>query len=328
MNKLNHSHWVDLAVLVLVNLMWASEYPAYQIASSAMDVATLNFWTLLFATALLLPFLILERRKRAKNAPPRPFLRSLVDFLLLGLFGIVPSSVWLAWGISHSNASNGAILSLTIPVMMTLMGVLLLGERFTLLRLAAIVVALVGTLLLSVQDIRHSSFSRNLLLGNLVIFISGVGAAYFNTHSKVVRTRFSEVELLVFSYLVAGSACAIYSLCGESHPFYLVNGYGWQVWVSIAVLGGFVWGLAMVLWMWVLGRLDVAQISVSIYLLPVFGLLLSIITLHQGVGLAQIGGGILVAASTTVLTVYEGRLEKARLRVLSTSSTGTGGENH
>ena len=61
-----------------------------------------------------------------------------------------------------------------------------------------------------------------------------------------------------------------------------------------------------------LGRLDVAQISVSIYLLPVFGLLLSIITLHQGVGLTQIGGGILVAASTTVLTVYEGRLEKAR----------------
>jgi drug/metabolite transporter (DMT)-like permease len=328
MNKLNHSHWVDLAVLVLVNLMWASEYPAYQIASSAMDVATLNFWTLLFATALLLPFLILERRKRAKNAPPRPFLRSLVDFLLLGLFGIVPSSVWLAWGISHSNASNGAILSLTIPVMMTLMGVLLLGERFTLLRLAAIVVALVGTLLLSVQDIRHSSFSRNLLLGNLVIFISGVGAAYFNTHSKVVRTRFSEVELLVFSYLVAGSACAIYSICGESHPFYLVNGYGWQVWVSIAVLGGFVWGLAMVLWMWVLGRLDVAQISVSIYLLPVFGLLLSIITLHQVVGLAQIGGGILVAASTTVLTVYEGRLEKARIRVLSASTTEIGGEGH
>jgi len=42
MNKLNPSHWVDLAVLILVNLMWASEYPAYQIASSAMDVTTLN----------------------------------------------------------------------------------------------------------------------------------------------------------------------------------------------------------------------------------------------------------------------------------------------
>jgi drug/metabolite transporter (DMT)-like permease len=308
--------------------MWASEYPAYQIASSAMDVTTLNFWTLLFATALLLPFLILERRRRGNPPIVRPFLRSVVDFLLLGLFGIVPSSVWLAWGIAHSNASNGAILSLTIPVMMTLMGVLLLGERFTLLRLAAIVVALGGTLLLSVQDIRHSSFSRNLLLGNLVIFISGVGAAYFNTHSKIVRTRFSEVELLVFSYIVAGSACAIYSVCGESHPFYLVAGYGWQVWVSIAVLGGFVWGLAMVLWMWVLGRLDVAQISVSIYLLPVFGLLLSIITLHQSVGLGQIGGGILVAASTTILTVYEGRLEKARMGALPAGNMGIGDESH
>ena len=44
-------------------------------------------------------------------------------YVLLGVLGIIPPSVLLSWGIAHSSASNAAILSLTIPVLMTLLGV-------------------------------------------------------------------------------------------------------------------------------------------------------------------------------------------------------------
>ena len=46
-------------------------------------------------------------------------------------------------------------------------------------------------------------------------------------------------------------------------------------------LGVLPWGLAMVLWMWVLNRLEVGQVSASIYLLPFFGLGLSVLTVHD-----------------------------------------------
>src|SRR5690242_15731217 len=103
------------AVQVYVNMCRDTQYPAYKVASDHMGVAALNFWTLLFASILLLPFLLRERRRR----PGHQFV--IREYLLMGLLGIVPPSVLLSWGINHSSASNAAILSLTIPVLMTVM---------------------------------------------------------------------------------------------------------------------------------------------------------------------------------------------------------------
>jgi drug/metabolite transporter (DMT)-like permease len=67
------------------------------------------------------------------------------------------------------------------------------------------------------------------------------------------------------------------------------------------------WGIAMILWMWVLNRLEVGQISTSIYLLPLFGLILSIVTVHDHITLPQILGGALTVAGTATLTLFEGK---------------------
>ena len=61
----------------------------------------------------------------------------------------------------------------------------------------------------------------------------------------------------------------------------------------------------MVLWMWVLNRLEVGQISTSIYLLPLFGLILSVVTVHDHITLSQILGGALTVAGTAALTLFE-----------------------
>jgi EamA-like transporter family len=52
-------------------------------------------------------------------------------------------------------------------------------------------------------------------------------------------------------------------------------------WVAVLVLGLFSWGMAMVMWMWVLNHLDVSLVLVSVYLLPIFGVILSAFTLKK-----------------------------------------------
>lgn len=298
---MKRARYFNLAVLLFVNLLWAAQYPAYKVASDHMGVAALNFWTLLFASILLLPFLLRERRRH----PGRPFV--IREYLLMGLLGIVPPSVLLSWGINHSSASNAAILSLTIPVLMTVMALFMLGERLTVLRVVSLVLALAGTVLISRADFEGGSFSRRVLIGNLVIFLSGIGAAFYNTNSKKLLAHFSKLELLLYSYAVGASACAIISLASRERPLYDVTGYPTSAWLAILVLGAFSWGLAMVLWMWVLRRLDVTQASVSIYLLPVFGVILSAITVHDRITLAQGAGAFLVVAATFLTSEYETR---------------------
>ena len=105
--KMQKGAWINFAALVLVNLLWAAQYPAYKIAGSNMESATLNFWTLLLASFLLVPLWLREKQKR-KNVVKAFEWKTLREYLLLGILGIVPPSVMLSWGIARSSASNAA----------------------------------------------------------------------------------------------------------------------------------------------------------------------------------------------------------------------------
>jgi len=315
--KMQKGAWINFAALVLVNLLWAAQYPAYKIAGDSMESATLNFWTLLLASVFLVPLWLRQKQKR-KNARKAFQWKTLHEYLLLGVLGIIPPSVMLSWGIAHSSASNAAILSLTIPVLMTGLGVLMLGERLSLIRVFSLLLGLVGTLLVSTSDLSQASFSRSLLLGNFVILIAGLGSAFYNTYSKDLLSRYSELEVLIFSYAVGVAACALISAEFENKPFYRVAGYSGATWLAVTVLGLLSWGVAMILWMWVLNRLEVGQISTSIYLLPLFGLFLSIVTVHDHITLPQILGGALTVAGTATLTLFE--------RTRSPETTGSGSD--
>ncbi len=293
-----------MAILALVNLLWAAQYPAYKIASQHMSPAALNFWTLAAGIVLLAPFSM----KRGPGAlAPQSKRKTLVQFSILGVFGILPPSVMLAWGIDHSTASNAAILSLTIPVLMTMLGVIMLGERLTLLRVASLGMALAGTLVISWADLTGDLVRSRLLLGNGIILLAGLGSAFYNAYGKVLLERFTEIQVLIGSYAVGAICCLVISFVGDTVPFYRVSAFPMAVWVSIAVLGLFTWGIAMVLWMWVLKRLEASQASVSIYLLSIFGVLLSAITLHERIGVVQVAGGLLVVFATWLTSEYETR---------------------
>jgi drug/metabolite transporter (DMT)-like permease len=183
----------------------------------------------------------------------------------------------------------------------------MLGERLTLLRVASLLMGGCGILLVSTNDIAHSSFDRRLLLGNLMIFLGGAGSAFYNTYSKELLAKYGELELLIGSYIVGIVACAAISCSTEAKPFYFVTGYSAQIWIAVSFLGLVSWGLAMVLWMWVLNRLEVGQVSASIYLLPLFGLLLSVLSLHEQIAGIQIVGGLLTLSGTAMLTFLEHR---------------------
>jgi len=298
--------FVNLGTRVLVNLLWAAQYPAYKIASDHMSVAALNFWALLLATVLLLAF----RGARQRRQPaPKLDRHSAVDFLLLGTLGLLPPSLMLSWGIARSPAGNAAIIQLTIPVLMVVLAVLLLGERVTRLRIVSLVIALVGTVLTSRRELGDARLGSGMLTGNIVIFLSGLGSAFFNTYSKRVLERFGELAVLINTYVVACAWCAVISLLVDDRPFYAIPGLPPAFWLSILTLGAFTWGIAMILWMWVLNRLEAIKVSASVYLLSIFGVILSAVVLGEHIGLSQIAGGALVVAGTFLASEYDGRRE-------------------
>jgi drug/metabolite transporter (DMT)-like permease len=300
----------DLFLLVLVNAMWAGQYAAYKTASEKMGPVTVSAWTFLIAALVLIPFLLREHRRsygRTKPVVRRPWSRrDLMGFLMTGVLGLVPASAFMAWGTGLSTASNASLISLTIPIITALLASIILQEKMTRLRWLSLFVSLAGVLILSDFDWRHLDLaSGKFLMSNMLILAGCAASSFYNVYSKELLRRFTPLEVLIYGYLIAlvVSLPLLFSIEGFSMA--AMRSYSFATWVAVGVLSVFSWGLAMVLWMILLKRLDVSQASVSIYLLPFLGVLISALTLNERITLTMIIGGAITLAGTAIITVSE-----------------------
>jgi drug/metabolite transporter (DMT)-like permease len=310
----------DVSLLILVNAMWAAQYAAYKVASREMGPVTLSAWTFLFAGLILLPFLIWERYRAgyrkalngaaglmlARGARSLLSKRNVTGFLMIGIVGLIPASAFLAWGVSRTTASDAALIYLTVPIITALLASLILNEKMTPVRWGSLFLALIGVLIMSNVDWRHLGLTNGkFLLGNVLVLGACASSSFYNVYCKELLGRFTPLEVLVVGYFLA-VILSIPLIAGiEGFSLHAMGAYQGAIWLAIIVLSVLSWGLAMVLWMFLLTRLDVSQASVSIYLLPFLGVLIAAATLHEKITTAMIIGGIVTLAGTILMTTLE-----------------------
>jgi drug/metabolite transporter (DMT)-like permease len=311
---------MDVSLLVLVNAMWAAQYSAYKVASEKMGPVTVSAWIFLFASLVLLPFLALDRcRSRSQGTSDGPFTslhkisdrslvnrRNAVGFLMIGVLGLIPASVFLAWGESRSSASNAALIYLTVPILTALLASVILSERMTLVRWVSLSVSLVGVLILSGFDWRHLQLaSSKYLLGNVLVLLACASSSFYNVYCKELLRRFTPLEVLIYGYILAFVVSVPLMAWVEHFSVLAIRDFRASTWLALIVLSALSWGLAMVLWMFLLKRLDVSQASVSIYLLPFLGVLISAVTLKEQITTSMLVGGLVTLAGTILITATE-----------------------
>ncbi len=311
---------VDVGLLVLVNAMWATQYAGYKTATERMGPITLSAWTFFFATLALLPFLVRERQRRlapngssaqvstAISPGARSLLnrRNIVGFLVLGVVGLIPASAFLAWGEKLSTASNASLIYLMVPVITAILASFILNEKMTLVRWVSLFIALGGVLILSDTDWRHLRLtSGTFLLGNALILVACTASCLYNVYCKELLSRFTPLEVLVYGYSLGLMVTVPLLIWVEPLSLGSMQNYEWRTWVSVLVVSIISYGLGMVLWAVLLRRLEVSQASVSIYLLPFFGVIISALTLHEKITPSMILGGLVTLAGTVLVTSAE-----------------------
>jgi drug/metabolite transporter (DMT)-like permease len=316
---------MNIGLLVLVNILWATQWTAYKLVGDEMGPITVNFFAFLIATPISLALYFAQRWKGAQTFPAVPpserSLRrwdNLIGFLVVGVLGVVATSVLMAWGMTRTTASNGALLTLTIPVITALLAAAFLHERMSWTRWASLAIALMGVLILSITPTETAAkegltidwrdlrlFHTDFVVGNLLILGSCVNACLYNVGSKGLLKRFSSLEVLTFGYIVALATLGAMLPWFEPFSASRLATYSVRTWTGLSLLGGVAWGLAMVLWLFVLTRLDVSQASISVYLLPFFGVVVAAVSLHEQITLPMIVGGTITLAGTILVVSKE-----------------------
>lgn len=293
---------------MLVNFMWATQVPVIKLIGNRLGPVSIAFVPMILSTLLFLPILAYESKRRGR--PVQWHWGDAKYFLVAGLFGFFLVQLTYTLGAQRTLAANAAVITLSIPALVAVIASIMLGEKLTAVRVVGFLLALAGVLMTSVSDLRGAHFGGSrYLTGDLLFFTACAGSAFYNTYCKLlIDKKYTELEVLVYTSAVA-SICSI-PLFIWVEPFHVKTissmdrGALWGL-LELALI---VYGGSMLLFFWILKRLDVTQATLSNYALPFFMGVLAVLVLKETLTPLVITGGCIVFASTLVVTVYESEI--------------------
>ncbi len=301
----------DWTLLIICNLIWATQFVMLKLVQRQLGPVATTSFPIAIATLCLIPMVWWQRRISPPTADRRR--ADIWQFALIGVLGQVVAQLFVTWGVRYTLASNAALLMLTLPVVTALMAYFLLDETMSLLRWISFVLAIAGVLESSGIDWHSLNFTRaDYLLGNLLVLGSVCGSAFYNVYSKKLLIRYTPLEVLLYSFCAVVVVLLPLTVKLEPWAFAALPHLTALAWTGIAGLSLLVYFASMVIFLTVLSRIDATQATLSNYMIPFFGVIIAAIVLREKVTGFMVLGGVLVLASTLLVTVYdEHRQQKA-----------------
>ena len=299
---------IDWSLVVIVNFMWATQVPVIRVIGDKLGPVTVAFIPMIVSTIIFLPLLWIENKKRNVKIFRR--WKDIKYFIWPGLIGVFLMQYAYTLGSRLTLAANAGIITLTIPVIVAVFASLLLKEKLNVVRIFSFILAIGGVLLTSLSDISGADFKQSQYLsGNLIFLFACCCCGFYNTYCKMlVDKKFTELQILVYSSLVGSIASIPLLIWAEPFHYSAFIKSGTVALLSMIELSVIVYGISMLLFFYVLKRMDVTQAILGNYLLPFFIAILGILLLNEKITWLMLLGGGIIIISTLMVTVYENKL--------------------
>ncbi|HEX7115201.1 MAG TPA: DMT family transporter [Steroidobacter sp.] len=280
----------DLALLILMNLIWGLNLVASKIGVS--EFPPVFFTALRFGSlaVFLIPVLKVHRGQMmsllaaAALTGPAAF-----ALLFTGLFLV-------------EDASTVAIASqLSVPFS-TLLSVWLLGERIRWRRTLGITLAFSGIVVISF-DPHVFSYWEGVALVVVSCFVSSLGLIFVK-RLKGIRA----LELQAWIAVAGGPSLLLMSLLVESGQWSAVQTASWEAWTALAftVLGSSL--IAHTAWYYLISRYPVTSLSPLTLLSPLFGIFFGVTLLDDYLTPRMLIGGAITLIGVFIVVMREKRL--------------------
>ena len=182
-------------------------------------------------------------------------------------------------------ASEAAVIAYTMPVWASLLAWLILGERMSLTRMLALLMAFAGIAALMGGNGIEASTAK--LPGIAMVLL---GSFIFALGTIAAKRLPVAMPLIASSALQIGIGCVPVALAGLlfEHPhFAALSAQGWALMAYMTLIQ---FCIAYVCWFAALERLPASVAAIGTMAVPVIGVLVSAAALHEPLGLGQIGG--------------------------------------
>ena len=270
--------------LLLNTILWGVASPIIKHSLNFTNPSLFLLYRYVIATLIFFPFFLLHRSRS-----PQPM--KLKHLLILALLGTPLTLLPLFYGLSATTSIEASLLVSSSPIFTVIGGILYLNEKLTKKEWRGILIAVIGTLLLTLEPIfsNHGGVSLSSMKGNLLIITSNIIWSAFLIFSK--KDHVDPISLTFVSFVV--SIPFFLLTTALEHTGFILNQQALPGIVYMAVFGSII-----AFWAYQEGqkRIEASEAAIFSYLQPAFAIPLSILWLKEPFSpLAMIATAIIVS---------------------------------
>ena len=259
---------------------------AARILAEEAGPAAVSLLRYLGLICVLLTWLLLSRARL-----PRVRLRDVPALIAVGVLQFWLFGWFFSAGFAYVGAARGAIVLSTMPIQTLVLAVLLGRERFTLRKLAGMMVGIAGVGLALWSD--PASASPDAWKGDALLFAAAFVTAL---NSVMVGPYLARYPVLTVS-LIASTVGCVLLVCvatwsGEVADIGRLSARGWLAVVYFAALPT---SLGFITWTWALSRVAPTRVTVTVVVNPIAAAIAAALYLGEAIDPRILAGLALVA---------------------------------
>jgi len=279
--------WV---LVLIITLLWGYAWVAMKGVLDYMGPFT--FTSFRFGIGAFVLFLIIWLSKR--QFPIKTYWKSLL------IQGILQTSVvylLVMYGLRFVDAGKSSVLLYSMPVWSSLLAVKFLKEKLTLVKLVGLILGIVGLLTILGWDVWMNQNIKT-IFGELLIIIAAIAWGISNIYFRIKLGHLPKLETNAYQMLFGTIVIVIVTCFTEWHEPIVLNVHSVYYILFTGILAS---ALCFTVWYLILSFIDMVTATISIQLVPIFGLFFSAILLDENltvgvlVGTGMIIIGIIIA---------------------------------
>ncbi len=271
-------------------LMWSSSFIATKL--TYQSISPILLCCIRFAISYLLLFLYRFFTKQ-KNKVEKKDLKIII-FSAIGGISIYYTLENIA--LSLTSASITSLIEAAYPVLTILVGIFIYHERTNKRTLFGIGISILGVILLT--DLTNASSD---LLGNVLLIIGGILWGFYNYLVQKIPTKYDSITITYYQMLF-GTIGFLPLLLLEKPMFCNIDIH---IILSLLYLSAGCSVLALLLYNYGLKKIPASHASTLMNIMPIFGIMLSALILHETITPNQIIGGIIILLGVFISTMKE-----------------------
>ena len=272
--------------------------------SSAPPLAIASY-RMVFATALLLPLVLIEQGRNAEAERHAPItstsrkhaVRVVLLSVLSGVFLSLHFATWIT-SLSYTSVASSTVLVSTHPIIVAIAGALILGERIKLRSGIFILLALAGSAVLVWEGIGDGESTA---LGNLLAVAGAISVSGYMIIGRVVRQYLSVNRYTIIVYSAAAALLIIYAVL-FGVPLYPYPARDLLLFLALAV---FCTLLGHSLYSWALKYVRPTVISTTVLGEPVIATVLAAVVFAEMPSVVTAIGGVIILLAILLFTRSE-----------------------